>query len=304
MNQHEPSFAAWAVSLVFPPLPAMMVTASCECMRVLHLYIIKKLTTADFFLACLLNPKLLLTLKIDQIRAKSFALFWSRFGRMFADDFPSPQLDDIITEKCSGMVLDIGPGAGYQVKRFAGAFRNGQIKRIYGVEPGAEMHKELRSEAAKVFGPEVSSRYSILSTGAQPGELVPALAKAGLLEQQTEGVFDTIVSLRALCGIPEPQETIHLFYRLLKPGGRLIFFEHVSNSGDANKGGSIVAWSLQRLYMLMGWRFWNGGCELTRDTERFMINAAANDGGWSVKEVYHRNPTGCIPEIFGYMEKQ
>lgn len=202
------------------------------------------------------------------------------------------------------MVLDIGPGAGFQLKRFAGAWSKGQIKRIYGVEPGIDMHKQLRLEAASVFGPEVSSRFAVLTTGAQPDELVPALAKEGLLAQQGDGVFDTIVTFRALCGIPEPQKTVDLFYRLLKPGGRLIFLEHVSNSGDASKEGSLLAWALQRVYMRMGWKFWNGGCELTRDTEQFMNIAARQGFGWSVKEVYRTKTQGCIPEIYGYMQKE
>jgi len=54
----------------------------------------------------------------------------------------------------------------------------------------------------------------------------------------------------------------------------------------------------------MGWKFWNGGCELTRDTEQFMNIAARQGFGWSVKEVYRTKTQGCIPEIYGYMQKE
>lgn len=175
---------------------------------------------------------------------------------MFADDFPSPRLDNIMNELCHGVVLDIGPGSGFQLKRFKGAHQLHKIEVIYGVEPGEEMHDQLRAEATNIFGEDAPKVYKVLSSGAQPNELVPALAKDSILGKQYQGVFDTIVSLRALCGIPQPQETADLFYQLLKPGGRIIFFEHVVNSGDSKRGGSIVARFMQHVYMLMGWKIW------------------------------------------------
>lgn len=192
------------------------------------------------------------------------------------------------------------------MKRFKDAAAAGRIDRVYGVEPSPDMHAPLRAEAERVLG---QGRYVVLGCGAQPGQLVPVLAKEGLLGGTTggsssDGTFDTIVSIRALCGIPEPRETLALFYRLLRPGGTLIFFEHVANSGDRGKGGSGLALLMQRVYMLLGWSFLAGGCELTRDTEQFMIDAARSDGGWAKKEVYHRNVWGCVPEIYGFAVKK
>ncbi|KAK5949443.1 hypothetical protein OHC33_009617 [Knufia fluminis] len=255
-----------------------------------------------FFLAALLNPRLALTLQIDKIRFKAFAMFWKLFGKTFANDVPSPDLDDMITQYCHGKVLDIGPGGGYQIKRFNGAYQRGQIETIYGVEPGVEMHDDLKAEAMKTFGGDATKIYKILISGAEPNELVPTLAKQDMLA--TEGIFDTIITLRALCGIPQPKETVDLFYRLLKPGGRIIFFEHVVNSCEPNRGGSRIAWLFQQAYMLMGWSFWSGGCELTRDTAKNLMNAAAVDGGWADVKILDRNPGGCVPEIYGYMQKK
>lgn len=229
-------------------------------------------------------------------------MFWQLFGKMLADDFPSPDLDNMMTEHCRGTVLDIGPGGGYQLKRFKGAYQHGKIEMICGVEPGTDMHAELKSQAVSTFGGDATRIYKVLTSGAQPGELVPTLAKEDMLV--TEGIFDTIVTFRALCGIPQPKETADLFYRLLKPGGKIIFFEHVANNGDSKRGGSRVAWLLQHVYMLMGWRFWCGGCELTRDTAKNLRNAAAVDGGWADVKLFDRNLAGCVPEIYGYMQKK
>ena len=191
-----------------------------------------------------------------------------------------------------------------QLDRFGPSFKAGQIDEIYAVEPGVEMHDQLRREAVKVFGSAAMSTYKVLTCGAQPDELVPVLARQGLLRHGNEGVFDTIVCIRALCGIPRPQETADLFYRLLKPGGHVIFFEHVVNSGDAGRSGSTIARTAQYLYMGLGWSFWAGGCELTRDTALTFRRAAAGDGGWAEEKVVDRSPEGCIPEIWGFLRKR
>lgn len=215
-----------------------------------------------------------------------------------------PAFEKVLDEKCHGKILDVGPGAGFQIKRFKGAYQAGRIQEIYGVEPGVEMHSELKAEAIKIFGGDAPALYKVLACGAQPGELLPALAKEGILATQTEGLFDTIVCIRVLCGIPQPQETVDLFYRLLKPGGTVIFLEHVVNSGSWRASGSILARLAQHAYMLLGWSFLAGGCELTRDTAATLRRSARVDGGWLQERVVDRKPEACIPEVWGYMTKR
>lgn len=255
-------------------------------------------------LAVLLHPSLLYRLKIDKLQSQAFALCWSVLGNVVSKDVPQG-LQGLLDEHCTGNVLDIGPGSGFQVKRFKAAFEAGRIKQVYGVEPGVEMHEQLKAEVIKTFEGNAPRLYQILTCGAQPDELVPYMAKHGLLQgTQAEGLFDTIVSIRALCGIPDPQGTLDLFYTLLKPGGKIIFFEHVINSGDVGRSGSRVAHLLQHLYMMLGYRFLAGGCELTRDTASNMRSAAAKDNGWAHTYVADRNPEGCVPEVWGFMEKK
>ncbi|KAK6370233.1 hypothetical protein LTR64_005473 [Lithohypha guttulata] len=217
----------------------------------------------------------------------------------------TPSLQPILDEHCRGKVLDIGPGSGFQLKRFKTAFEAGKIDEIYAVEPGTEMHDQLKGEAIKVFGGKAPRMYQILSCGAQPDALIPYMDKHGLLQNdEAEGLFDTIVCIRALCGIPDPRETANLFYRLLKPGGKIIFFEHVGNSGDRRRSGSRIAYLLQKVYMMLGYQFLASGCDLTRDTAGDLRTAAAADHGWDKVRVVDRNPEGCIPEVWGYMQKK
>lgn len=255
-------------------------------------------------LAALLHPGQLMSLNIDKIQSQAFALCWSVLGGIVSNDVPEG-LQELLDEHCTGRVLDIGPGSGFQLKRFKPAFEAGKIREIYAVEPGLEMHDQLKAEAIKVFGGKAPQMYQILACGAQPDELVPYMDKQGLLHaNQAESLFDTIVCIRALCGIPDPVDTANLFYRLLKPGGKIIFFEHVVNSGNTRKSGSPVARLLQHVYMMLGYRFLAGGCELTRDTAANLRRAAAPDHGWLRDVVGNRNPEGCVPEIWGYMERK
>lgn len=256
-----------------------------------------------FALTVLLNPFTALRLEIDKLRSKQFAMCWSVLGKPLSNDFP-PALETMINVKCHGKVLDIGPGSGFQLKRFRGAFQAGRIEQIYGVEPGVDMHDQLRAHAIGIFAGDAPRLYKILSCGAQPTELVPALAVEGTLGRRTQGLFDTIICIRVLCGIPQPQETVDLFYRLLKPGGSIIFLEHVINSGDWNRNGSIIARLVQQAYQLAGWSFWAGGCELTRDTLSVLKQAAKSDSGWAQVQVMENKPQTAVPEIYGYMVKR
>lgn len=188
-----------------------------------------------------------------------------------------------LAETASGVVLDIGPGTGTQLHLFTPS----RITKIYGAEPAVDMHAELKRSADRAM---LGEKYEILVAGAEPATLVPALAKKGVLGvsgKPSEGVFDTIVSLRALCGVPDQEETAAGLYRLLKPGGRLLLCEHVKQAYP--RGGDPIGALMQRLYMLVGWKFWLGGCCLNRDTEA-VLRKVAGPKGWKEVRLNHLQP--------------
>lgn len=201
-----------------------------------------------------------------------------------------------MTATASGLVLDIGPGTGTQLHLFIPS----KVQKIYGAEPAVDMHGELRRNAEQCL---LGDKYEILAAGAEPSSLVPALAKRNLLgtsSQVGQGVFDTILSLRALCGVPNQEETAEGLYRLLKPGGRLLLCEHVKQPYP--KGGDLIAAVMQRLYMLVGWKFWLGGCCLDRDTEAVLMKVAGPNG-WKEVKLNHLQNYAAIPYIVGEMVK-
>lgn len=43
------------------------------------------------------------------------------------------------------------------------------------------------------------------------------------------GSVDTILSMQVLCSVEKPEEVLRYLYTLLKPGGRMVVYEHVQN---------------------------------------------------------------------------
>lgn len=205
-------------------------------------------------------------------------------GKLAADD--TPKSLDTHVAKLRGIVLDVGPGAGTQLFRFKPSAES--ISAVYAIEPNALLHKSL-AEKAEEAG--LGGKYHILSCGAQSESLIPALHKAGLLKNSTVGevgapIFDGISCLLVLCSVPEPVKTINGLYKLLKPNGRFTFCEHVvATTQFAN--------FLQRFYHFFGWTTLIGGCCMTRDTGKWLVDAAQGDGGW--KEINYEPVRQNIP---------
>ncbi|GAB7349500.1 hypothetical protein MBLNU459_g0210t1 [Dothideomycetes sp. NU459] len=197
-----------------------------------------------------------------------------------------------------GHVLEIGPGSGTFFQFLDAA----KIKSMYGVEPTEELHEALRASADAVG---LKTKFFILPCGAQTDSLLPALSKAGLLDTRNngeEGMFDTIISVRSLCSVPSPEDSIKTLYRLLRPGGRFLILEHVVNPWPA--GGSLAGRAFQLLYTALGWTYFVGDCELSRDTIALLSKAAEADGGWQSVKLQRDHDWAAIPFVTGTFVKK
>jgi SAM-dependent methyltransferase len=252
--------------------------------------------TTDLLQTALTAPKLLVT-DFKAYRSVAFAKFWLALGKKFADKVPAG-LPPLLAS-ARGVILDIGPGAGDQLARFS---HPENVTAVYGAEPCVELHATLRANAERAG---LGGKYRVLSCGAEPESLVPALAKEGLLGKDSDGgggVFDEVVCVRVLCGVPKLDETVANLYRCLKPGGRFVVCEHVVN--DDKEPGGWVGRLFQGFYMALGWPFWGGGCELTRNTEAVLMKAAEVDGGWTQVEMEKVDEWSVVPNIVGYCVKR
>jgi len=197
-----------------------------------------------------------------------------------------------------GVVLDVGPGSGEQLHLFS---RPENIEAVYGVEPGVDLHGKLMANAVKVG---LGGKYHVLGATADLESMLPAMIKDGLIKEERTSadelqLFDDVVCVRVLCGVPDQAATAADLYALLKPGGRLFLCEHVLNERNG------VARLAQWVYMKMGWSYLMGGCELMRNTVETLSRVAAEkDGGWESVDVHEVDGYGPLVHIVGVLVKK
>jgi SAM-dependent methyltransferase len=134
-----------------------------------------------------------------------------------------------------GRTIDIGAGTGANL----GLFPAG-LDQVVMAEPDPHMIKRLRQKLAE-SGSDV--------------ELVEAGAESLPFEDSS---FDTAVFTLVLCTVPDPRAALAEVARVLKPGGQLLFIEHVRAEDPA-----VARWQDR----LEGpWRVFADGCRCNRDT--------------------------------------
>ncbi|KAH8702425.1 S-adenosyl-L-methionine-dependent methyltransferase [Talaromyces proteolyticus] len=256
-------------------------------------------------------------LRSKEIRDEAFSRFWVEFSVPPNED-DTQAVPDISTltgsaalippllAKARGVVLDMGPGTGSQMPYFAAQpSPNNNISAIYGAEPCVGLHAELRRRAT-ING--LDGKYHIVPASAEKAELLSALQKQGVQTDNAGGepgqIFDTIVCIRVLCSVPNPERTIADLYSLLRSGGQIIVVEHVVNPFPWQKGASAIARVSQLLFTLLGWSYFVGDCRLDRDTMSYLCKAADQDGGWGKVELEQRFLWSAMPYIAGTLTKR
>jgi ubiquinone/menaquinone biosynthesis C-methylase UbiE len=132
-----------------------------------------------------------------------------------------------------GAVLEIGGGTGANLAHY----RN--VDRVTIAEPDPFMRNRI--------GPKLDEARVPVEVSAAGAEALP----------YPDGSFDTVVSTLVLCTVPDQEAALDEVRRVLRPGGRLLFIEHVRAAGSAAR------WQ-DRLEPL--WRRLLAGCHPNRDT--------------------------------------
>ncbi len=145
-----------------------------------------------------------------------------------------------------GTVLEIGPGTGLNLPYYP------EGVRWVGVEPNPHMHRYVKEKAA-ALGRQV--------------ELVTGSAQR--LEVGSESV-DALVSTLVLCSVPDLDATLTEIRRVLKPGGRFYFIEHVA----APEGTTLRR---AQHFVKPLWRVLADGCHPDRETGRALEKAGFAD---------------------------
>jgi ubiquinone/menaquinone biosynthesis C-methylase UbiE len=113
------------------------------------------------------------------------------------------QRHDLLAE-AAGATIEIGAGTGLNLPHYPEA-----VTRLTLVEPDPYMRGRLRKRAARL---------------GRDAEIVDATCEQLPFPDAS---FDTAVVTFTLCSVPDEQAALGEITRILAPGGRLLFFEHV-----------------------------------------------------------------------------
>ena len=144
-----------------------------------------------------------------------------------------------LVDRATGRVLEIGAGTGLNVPHYPPAARE-----LILVEPEPAMRRRLERRVRR------SERQAAIVDAS--AEQLPL----------ADGSIDTVVSTLVLCTVEQPDRALAEIARVLRPGGQLLFIEHVRAESPA------LAWWQDRL--LGPWRRFACGCRCNRATVELM----------------------------------
>jgi ubiquinone/menaquinone biosynthesis C-methylase UbiE len=180
--------------------------------------------------------------------------FMRDLERACGDEWRRELLADV-----AGDVLEIGAGTGKNLDHY----RFDAIRRLVLAEPDRHMRKKLEARAAQ---------HADVTAWAAESLEAPAAS------------FDVVVATLVLCSVGDVARVLAETRRVLRPGGRLIFFEHVV-APDASRR----AWQ-RRVEPV--WRRIAGNCHLTRDTERAIVS-----GGFTIERITRESARKAMPIV-------
>jgi ubiquinone/menaquinone biosynthesis C-methylase UbiE len=143
----------------------------------------------------------------------------------------------------SGRVIEVGSGNGLNFAHYPF-----EVSRVLAVEPSPHLRKLARDNAERA--------------------LVPVYVADGDAEHlpADDEMFEAAVVSLVLCSVPDQRKALREIHRVLRPGGRLHFYEHV-------RGDTVALQRVQRLMDATIWPLLAGGCHTARDTSAAITNA-------------------------------
>jgi ubiquinone/menaquinone biosynthesis C-methylase UbiE len=175
-----------------------------------------------------------------------------------------------LLRKASGKVLEIGGGTGANLP-----FYGSSLESLTITEPSEPMARRLEQRLQK---------HEL------PAEVVRAPAEDLPFESDS---FDAVVSTLVLCTVADQERALDELCRVLRPGGRLLFIEHVRSEAPR-----LARWQ-ERLNPLQ--RVIGCGCNCNRTTVD-----SARTAGFNITELahdkLHRVPPWVRPLVVGVAE--
>jgi ubiquinone/menaquinone biosynthesis C-methylase UbiE len=162
--------------------------------------------------------------------------------------------------QAEGRCLEVGAGTGLNLEHWPG-----EVELVLS-EPSEAMAAQLRRK--------VAGSRPVAEVIVAPGEALPF----------PDASFDTVALTLVLCTAPDPGAVLREIDRVLRPGGRLLFLEHVRASDPA-----LARWQ-DRLHG--PWLVFGNGCHCNRDTP-----AILRDSPLRVADATSGELPGAVPLV-------
>lgn len=162
----------------------------------------------------------------------------------------------------TGDVLEIGAGTGANFAHYPAA------ARVVAIEPDPFMLKRAEQKLAELGRENITLQRA-------PAESLPF----------PDASFDTAVSTLVLCTVSDPGRALDELRRVLRPGGRLLFIEHIRADGLAGRVQDAIR---------PCWGWFGAGCHPNRRTGETLRNA-----GWDVVIDERRRVVRFVPMLRG-----
>ncbi len=199
------------------------------------------------------------------LRSHLFALVYDRFMAAGEKAGLAATRAELLAA-AHGAVLEVGAGTGLNLPHYPDS-----LDALTLAEPDVAMLSRLERTAARASTPATVIRA--------PAEDLP----------YDDDTFDTVVSTLVLCGVDDQPRAVREIRRVLKPGGQLLFLEHVRADDDR----------LARRQDRINWfNQLTTGCDCNRPTVRIL-----EQGGFVLDHVWRgelpKSPSFVRPMIVG-----
>jgi SAM-dependent methyltransferase len=161
-----------------------------------------------------------------------------------------------------GCTVEIGAGTGLNLPHYPD-----HLDALVLAEPDASMRSRLAARLARRRGH---------GPGARAAEVIDAPAERLPFP---DGSVDTVVSTFVLCTVDAPHLAMQEIARVLKPGGQLLFIEHVRSDSPA-----LAGWQDRLAHP---WQVFARGCRCNRPTAELIVACGldlehVDSGAWRV----------------------
>ena len=167
--------------------------------------------------------------------------------------------------QASGRTLEVGAGSGLNLPYYTSS-----VTELVVSEPSPHMRRHLRAKL-EADPPPVGS-----------WQLVDCIGEELPFE---DGSFDTLAATYVHCTISDPRRALAAFARVLRPGGRYLFLEHVYAGEGTVLGRFQDLVEVPHCYIA-------AGCRPNRRTE-----ALLNESTFEVEHLMHGNQPRAFPTV-------